>query len=83
MLQPQASDWVSPRLGVRFDLSGDELKIFKPNGERFLTFRELMEERDRERQEKEQAMQNAEAERRRAEALAERLRALGVDPDGV
>src|SRR3954452_22877793 len=33
--------WVSPRLGVRFDLSGPELVIHRPDGGRFLTFEEL------------------------------------------
>jgi Uma2 family endonuclease len=33
--------WVSPRLGIRFDLSGEELVIYGPDGERFLTFVEL------------------------------------------
>ncbi len=27
--------WVSPRLGIRFDLSGEELAVFYPDGERF------------------------------------------------
>lgn len=58
--------WVSPRLGVRFNLEGVELIITRPDGRRFETFVELTE--------------RAEAERQRAERLAERLRALGVDP---
>lgn len=58
--------WVSPRLGVRFNLEGVELIITRPDGRRFETFVELTA--------------RAEAERQRAERLAERLRALGVDP---
>jgi Uma2 family endonuclease len=42
--------FVSPRLGIRFDLrSGPEMVVYHPNGERFLTFEELMEERDQTR----------------------------------
>ena len=39
-LQPLApmDGWVSPRLGIRFDLSGPELVIWRPDGQRFLTF---------------------------------------------
>ena len=37
--------FVSPRLGVRFDLSGPEMVVFYPNGRRFLTFEELDAER--------------------------------------
>ena len=35
--------WISPRLGIRFVLSEDGLEIFRPTGERFLTFNELSE----------------------------------------
>jgi Uma2 family endonuclease len=33
--------WVSPLLGIRFDCSGKELKIFYPDGRPFLGFAEL------------------------------------------
>lgn len=59
--------WVSPRLRVRFSLDGHDLVLYRPDSRRFETFLELE--------------QRAEMERQRAERLAERLRALGVDPD--
>jgi Uma2 family endonuclease len=34
-------EYTSPRLGIRFDLSGEEMVVYGPNGERFLTFDEL------------------------------------------
>lgn len=34
------TDWISPRLGVRFDVSGEELTITTVNGERFFSFEE-------------------------------------------
>lgn len=61
--------WVSPRLAIRFELSSGELEIFRPDGEKFLTYVEL--ERQREQ---------AQA---KVERLAERLRSLGVNPDEV
>ncbi len=61
--------WVSPRLGIRFELEDAELVLARPDGRRFETFVELV--------------QRADAERERAERLAERLRALGVDPASV
>jgi Uma2 family endonuclease len=129
--------WVSPRLGIRFDLTGDELVIYRPDGQRFLTFVELMQqqeeaqrqaveerrareqaerEAEKVRSEKEEAQRRAEREQRlreeverraeherrsreaaesraqqeqrnreeaqrQAERLAERLRALGLDPE--
>jgi hypothetical protein len=39
-------DFVSPRLKIRFDLSGAELAVYRPDGRRFLTFEELDAERE-------------------------------------
>jgi Uma2 family endonuclease len=36
-----AHGFASPRLGIRFDLSGPEMVIYRPDGQRFLTFEEL------------------------------------------
>ena len=84
----EPNGWVSPRLGIRFDLSGPELQIFTPAGERFLTYVQLAEQRDAEWVRAEQERARAEQERKareaaeaRAEQLAARLRALGIDPD--
>jgi Uma2 family endonuclease len=54
---PRMDGWVSPRLGIRFDLSGNELRIYGRDGRRFLTFQELAEERDRLAQERDQVVQ--------------------------
>ena len=85
--------WTSPRLGIRFALSGETLEIFDPQGRPFLTTVELAARLRREteraeqsaaqmRQEQERAEQAvawAEREHERAERLAARLRALGID----
>jgi Uma2 family endonuclease len=87
--------WVSPRLGIHFDRSGPELVIYRPDGQPFMTFLELMEQReevqrqfDLERLAREQAQKRADQERQakeeaqqKAERLAERLRQLGIDPE--
>ena len=39
------SGFVSPRLGIRFDLSGPELVVYTPMAGRFLTFEELEDAR--------------------------------------
>jgi Uma2 family endonuclease len=44
---PVLDNWISPRLGVRFDMSGSELTLYGPDGRRFLTYQELAEEHDR------------------------------------
>jgi Uma2 family endonuclease len=37
----QANGFVSPRLKIRFDLSGPEMVVYDPDGQRFLSFEEL------------------------------------------
>lgn len=80
--------WVSPRLGIRFELKSDALEIFRPDGRRFLTSVELdrlrEEERQRaesERQRAEDAIAQLEAEKQRYQALIERLQEKGIDPE--
>jgi len=68
--------WVSPRLGVRFEIEDGELRVIRPDGQRFLTYTELEQERAR-------ALRQAEEERFRAEKLAQRLRELGIDPEQI
>jgi len=70
----QMPGWVSPLLGTRFALAEGELQLYRPDGERFVTYLELSEQQAQERQRADQAQQ-------RAETLAARLRALGIDPD--
>jgi Uma2 family endonuclease len=59
----------SPRLGIQFELGEgpDDLKIIGPDGRRFLTYVELFEDR--------------EAQRQRADRLAAKLVELGVEPE--
>jgi len=80
--------WVSPRLGIRFDLSSGSLVIHDRDGRRFEAPSELRAraEAGAARAEAEAARAEAEAARAEAEAaratrLAERLRAAGIDPD--
>ncbi|MBW4547638.1 MAG: Uma2 family endonuclease [Symplocastrum torsivum CPER-KK1] len=67
--------WVSPRLGIRLELSS-ELEIYRPDGQKFLTYVELERQREQERQQKELAQS-------KVERLAQRLRSMGVNPDEV
>ncbi len=82
--------WISPRLGVRFELPESGLEIYKPDGEKFLSPSEINAERllERERAEQasqraEQASQRAEQASQRAELLAAKLRELNIDPDSI
>jgi Uma2 family endonuclease len=71
---PELNGWTSPRLGVRFELAGDDFRIIRPDGEPFLSYLDMAAARDAERQ-------RAEAERRRVEQLRAQLRAAGIEPD--
>ena len=85
--------YVSPRLGVRFS-TADGLKLFAPDGHEFQTREDavigLREELQRtnevveeERQRRIEESRRADAERQRADALAAKLREMGIDPADV
>ena len=76
-------DCASPQLKIRFDLSADELQIFRPCGQRFLSYVEIAQRAEEERQRAENESQRAEAAEERANRLAEKLREIGIDPDAV
>jgi Uma2 family endonuclease len=63
----QVNGFISPRLGIRFDLSGEEMVVHGPDGQRFLTFEELQAEREREQQQRQLAEQRAEQAEQRAD----------------
>ncbi|MDZ8083963.1 MAG: Uma2 family endonuclease [Nostoc sp. DcaGUA01] len=84
----QMVGWVSPRLGVRFELSDEELQIYRPDGDRFLTHLELNQQLQQEKERAEQAQATAEQERQRAEQAEAQLQALhallkerGINPE--
>jgi Uma2 family endonuclease len=66
-------DWTSPRLGIRFQLSSDTLEIYRPDGARFLTYVELGQRAEAEKQRAEAEKQRAEAEKQRAETALSQL----------
>ncbi|WP_412458774.1 Uma2 family endonuclease [Gloeocapsopsis dulcis] len=66
--------WVSPRLGIRFEMSETDLVLYRPDGERFATYVELATSR-------EQVIQQLEQEKARSQQLAAKLRKLGINPE--
>jgi Uma2 family endonuclease len=92
---PEMNGWVSPRLGIRFQLKPDGLTIFRPDGQPFLTFVELERQRQlavelasrvekqlrQAEQQVQEAKQRAAEAEQRADRLAEKLRQLGVPPE--
>ncbi|MBD2145064.1 Uma2 family endonuclease [Sphaerospermopsis sp. FACHB-1194] len=79
----EMENWVSPRLGIKFDLSGEELQIYRPDGNKFSSYLEISQLLEQEKQRAEQAETALAAERRKTQLLAEKLRALGVNPDEI
>lgn len=69
---PQMRGWISPRLGIRFDIEGLDLCLYRPDGERFVSYPEAM----RRAQEEAAARRSAEAELARLKAL---LKEKGID----
>lgn len=67
--------WVSPRLGIRFDLSDGTLRIFRPDNEPFRSHQEIAREREAERASRQWAEQ-------RVAQLTAQLRSFGIDPEG-
>jgi Uma2 family endonuclease len=75
-LLDEVDSWVSPRLGIRFQLTPDTLEIYYPDGERFLTYVELAEQLTAEQAKQRQSQQ-------RIAALETKLHELGVDPESL
>jgi Uma2 family endonuclease len=69
---PEINGWVSPRLGVRFQLSETELQMFGPTGEPFVSFVELAGLRQEAEARAQQEQQRAEQEQQRAEQEQQR-----------
>ncbi|MGH1393807.1 MAG: Uma2 family endonuclease [Trichormus sp.] len=75
--------WVSPRLGIRFELTPETLEIYRSDGEKFLTPVELDQLRVQERQAKEAAFQQLEQERQKYQDLLARLQERGINLDQI
>jgi Uma2 family endonuclease len=74
--------FISPRLQIRFEPGEgpDRLVIIQPDGNPFLTYGQLMEQFEAERQLAGEH-RRAEAERRRADRYLAKLRELGIEPE--
>ncbi len=86
----ELDNWTSPLLEIRFELQPDELKIYRPDGQQFLSFIDLDLRRQAAEQRAETAEQRADAAEQRAgnaeqqsEKLAAKLRELGIDPENL
>jgi Uma2 family endonuclease len=71
---PEINGWISPRLGVRFELVDDQFRLYGPDGQPFVPARESKHQARLERR-------RADEQQWRAERLAAQLRALGIEPE--
>ena len=69
---PQMHNWVSTLLGVRFDMSGEEWAIYRPDGTRFETVREMYDRAQNATEESKSAKRRADTAQRRADASMKR-----------
>jgi Uma2 family endonuclease/DNA-binding transcriptional regulator YiaG len=92
VLQPihEMRGWISPRLGVRFDLEGLDLCLYRPDGERFTSYLQAREQIEQEKQRAEQEKQRADRAEQRARQQAQaqleaipRLRRLGLTTEQI
>jgi Uma2 family endonuclease len=77
------NQWVSTRLQIRFELTETDLQIYRPDGKSFLTYTAIAQKAEESEQRAELAEQRAELAEQKAAKLAEKLREMGIDPDGV
>lgn len=73
--------WVSPRLGVRFQLAEERLQIYRPDGQPFLTYLELAQQREQAEARAEEAEARVQESEARVQLLAAKLREMGIDPN--
>jgi Uma2 family endonuclease len=84
------NNWISPKLGIKFVMGDKELEIYRPDGEKFVSYVELETQKQlaQEKANLETARANFEAERANLEAekakrLARKLKELGINPDEI
>lgn len=79
----QISGWVSPRLGIKFELASDTLVLYRPDGQPFADYVQVNQQLERvqqellaERQAKETVQEQLEQERQAKEIAIERAKRL-------
>lgn len=72
----EIAGWVSPRLGVKFDLTESGIELIRPDGQKFLTSQELAQRAEAESQRAHQAEE-------RVKLLEARLRELNINPEDL
>jgi len=91
----EMNGWVSPRLGIRFELASDTLVLYRPDGQPFADYLQVQqqletvtEQLQQKRQAKQTVTEQLQQERQakqiaeaRAQQLEQLLREAGIDPE--
>ncbi len=72
---PEMNGWVSPRLGIRFDMTGPELVLYHPDGSPFRTYEEVIALAEENEQKADEQERRAEEQERRADEQERRANA--------
>jgi Uma2 family endonuclease len=75
----EMANWVSPRLGIRFELTAETLRVSYPDGRRFLSTVELADQAEQEKLRAEQEKLRAEAAETENVRLKSLLAAAGIE----
>jgi Uma2 family endonuclease/exonuclease VII small subunit len=67
------ANWISPRLGIRFDISGQELEIYHPDGIKFFSYTEANQQLEEANQQLEEANQQLEEANQQLEEANQRV----------
>ena len=78
-----SDNWISPRLGIRFEMQPDTLKIYYPDDRPFSSFVELDRLRQQAQEQTKQAQEQTKQAEQKVEKLAAKLRELGIDPNSL
>jgi len=73
--------WSSPLLQIRFELTENNLEIYRPDGRRFLSPVELEQRAEQEHQRAEEAIAQLAKEQQLYQDLLAKLRYRGIDPE--
>ncbi len=76
-------EWISPRLQIRFNLSGEQWQLYYPDGQPFMTFAELMELARNAQQQAHEAQQQAHEAQQRLQQAIPRLLSLGLNSEQI
>ena len=75
---PDLNGYASPRLGIRFDMSGAELVVVRPDGRCFMTYLEQSQRASHEAERATQEAQRAERAEKELVTLRAKLRDAGI-----